>query len=395
MHSRFLGGILLIAGTSIGGGMLALPIANAAAGFWPSSFFLLICWVLMTAGAFLILEVNLYLPAGAHMISMARATLGMPGLITAWLSYLLLLYTLLCAYISGGGDVLGSLTNRIQLPLSEWQAIVGFTLLFGIIVYRGIHSVDWVNRFLMFGKLGAYVLLVFLIAPHIEARDLSQGNYHHVAETAMILITSFGFAIIIPNLRVYFNNDLPTLRRVIWIGSAIPLICYLAWNAVIMGTLPTSGPNGVASLMQNSHPTSTLAMMLEQAIHNSFITSLFNFFTSICMLTAFLSVALCLISFISDGLKMAQSGKEGLILLLLTFLPPLLIVLFYPGAYLKALNYAGIFCVILLLILPAWMALRGRASFKPSYVVPSGRCIPIIVIAFSCLLLFNAFWPVF
>ncbi len=39
MHSRFLGGILLIVGTSIGGGMLALPIANAASGFWTSSLF--------------------------------------------------------------------------------------------------------------------------------------------------------------------------------------------------------------------------------------------------------------------------------------------------------------------------------------------------------------------
>ena len=32
MRSRFIGGILLIVGTSIGGGMLALPVANAAVG---------------------------------------------------------------------------------------------------------------------------------------------------------------------------------------------------------------------------------------------------------------------------------------------------------------------------------------------------------------------------
>ncbi|ASQ45023.1 Tyrosine-specific transport protein [Legionella clemsonensis] len=101
MKSRFIGGILLIVGTSIGGGMLALPVANAATGFWQSSFFLLICWGAMTLGALFILEANLYLPPGKHMVSMAASTLGKPGLLIAWLSYLFLLYTLLSAYISG------------------------------------------------------------------------------------------------------------------------------------------------------------------------------------------------------------------------------------------------------------------------------------------------------
>lgn len=88
MKSRFIGGILLIVGTSIGGGMLALPVANAATGFWQSSLFLLICWAAMTLGALFILEANLYLPPGKHMVSMAASTLGGPGLLIAWLSYL-------------------------------------------------------------------------------------------------------------------------------------------------------------------------------------------------------------------------------------------------------------------------------------------------------------------
>lgn len=88
MRSRFIGGILLIVGTSIGGGMLALPVANAATGFWQSSIFLFLCWVIMTLGAFFILEANLYLPRGKHMVSMAQATLGNLGLLAAWVSYL-------------------------------------------------------------------------------------------------------------------------------------------------------------------------------------------------------------------------------------------------------------------------------------------------------------------
>lgn len=110
------------------------------------------------------------------------------------------------------------------------------------------------------------------------------------------------------------------------------------------------------------------------------------------MLTAFLGVSLCLISFLADGLNMVQQGRQGLGLFLLTFLPPLLVVIYYPGAYIHALNYAGIFCVILLLLLPALMSVYGRKKFSPSYTVPGGKLSQWIVIIFSILLLVNSFW---
>lgn len=392
MKSRFIGGILLIVGTSIGGGMLALPVANAATGFWQSSLFLLICWAAMTLGALFILEANLYLPPGKHMVSMAASTLGGPGLLIAWLSYLFLLYTLLSAYISGGADVFGSLFTRIGLSLSEWQNSLIFTVLFGLVVYGGIRRVDLLNRALMFGKLAAYLILIILIAPHINIANIQGGDYRYITGTVMILITSFGFAIIVPNLRDYFNDDIQVLKKVVIIGSLIPLFCYLAWDAVIMGSLPTEGSNGLAALMQDPHTTSTLAKNLSNTVNNTVISSLFNFFTSICMLTAFLGVSLCLISFLADGLNMVQQGRQGFGLFMMTFLPPLILVVYYPGAYIHALNYAGIFCVILLLLLPALMTVKGRKKFSPRYIVPGGKFSQWLVIIFSVALLINAGW---
>lgn len=391
MHSRFIGGILLIVGTSIGGGMLALPVANAATGFWQSSLFLILCWVIMTLGALLILEVNLYLPPGKNMISMAQATLGKPGLIAAWVSYLFLLYTLLAGYISGGADVLGGLLKLINIIPGEWVLAVAFTLVLGAVVYGGIRQVDLLNRGLMFAKLGAYIILVILIAPYTQVANFTTGSFQYVTATFMILITSFGFAIIIPNLREYFNDDIKALKRVILIGSLIPLLCYLAWDAVIMGSLPAQGDNGLIRLMHDEHTTSSLAHILANTVHNPLISTLFNFFISICMLTAFLGVSLCLISFLGDGLKMAQKGRQGLILFLLTFLPPLIVVIYYPGAYLHALNYAGFLCVILLLLLPALMSYTGRKRYFSPYIVPGGKLLQVCMIVISLMLLIVAF----
>ncbi len=390
MNSKFIGGLLLIVGTSIGGGMLALPVANAATGFWHSSIFFLLCWAIMAMGAFYILEVNLYLPPGKNMLSMAHSTLGTPGLLITWLCYLTLLYTLLAGYISGGADVMGGLLHKLHIQLASWQLILLFTVLFGAVVYHGIRAVDLLNRVLMCAKLGVFVLLLCLITPYAHTENLHTGEFKYITGPLMILITSFAFATIVPNLREYFNDDLQSLKRVIFFGSLTPLICYLAWDAVIMGSLPTTGNHPLTSLMDSAHPTSSLAEMISYTIQNKTISAFFNFFTAICMLTAFLGVALCLISFLADGIKIEQKGYQGMVLFVLTFLPPVTAVIYYPAAFMHALKYAGFLCVILLLLLPVLMSMYGRKRYSSSFVVPGGKLCQLLVLLMAVLLMIIA-----
>src|SRR3990167_1825985 len=92
MDFKLIGSILLIVGTSIGAGMLALPIATAELGFLGSLILLFVCWFIMTSGAFLLLEANLWLPQNSNIISMARVTIGPIGQIIAWIAYLFYLH---------------------------------------------------------------------------------------------------------------------------------------------------------------------------------------------------------------------------------------------------------------------------------------------------------------
>ncbi len=362
INHKLIGGILLIVGTSIGGGMLALPVITAAAGLTNTVIFLLICWLIMTVGALLILEVNLRLPPGSNMVSMAKSTLGLPGQVIAWVTYLFLLYTLLAGYISGGSDVFNGLLYKAHIPLPTWVASLLFTSIFSLIIYSGIRAVDYVNRGLMFGKLGIYFILVVLISPHISIDTLSGGSLEAITGSLMVLVTSFGFASIVPSLRDYFQDDIASLRKVILIGSLIPLVCYILWEIVIMGVIERDGSNGLVVLKSSGHAISGLTDALSNALHSQWITGFFGFFTSICMITAFLGVSLGLFDFLSDGLNMKKTGRQGRWVLALTFLPPLLVVLTYPGIYIQAFNYAGICCVILLLLLPTAMAWQGRKA---------------------------------
>lgn len=362
MNSKLIGSILLILGTSIGAGILGLPIAAAQLGFVGSIILLFVCWFVMITGSFLILEVNLWLPQNSNLISMAKATIGPVGQIMTWLTYLLLLYSLLCAYISGGSDLFRNLLMMAGIHVPMWLTAVLFTLLFGTVVYFGIRSVDHVNRGLMFMKLGAFFVLTILLMFFISSHNLASGNLHYLTSASAITVTTaaFGWATLVPTLRVYFDGDIKRLKKAIIIGSFVPLICYIIWDAAIMGIIPLNGQHSLVSIVSSANSTSDLVNMLSTSVGNNSITVIIELFTSICVLTSFLGVALCLTDFFADGLKIEKKGMGNLIVNGITFIPALAIAIFFPNVFIKALSYAGIYSVILLILLPACMAWAGR-----------------------------------
>ncbi len=360
MDTKIFGGVLLVVGCSFGAAMLALPVALAGGGFLGAVSLLAACWAVMTFSAFLLLEVTLWLPPRTNMISMTRVTLGRPGEWAAWISYLLLMYALMAAYIAGGAALLNDLVSLLHLQFSAAVNAVLFVLLFGYIVYRGIKPVDYVNRYLMLVKLGSFGLLILFAAPYFNHHKLLGGHPLALVSAITVTITSFGFAQLIPSLRSYFDSDVRKLRLAILIGSLIPLICYVLWILAIFGVLPREGNKGLLQMMTTGGSTSELVQSLSYFLQNSSVTSTAHVFTVICLLTAFLSVSLGLSDFLADGLKIEKKGKGNLIIFTLTYLPSLLIVLFYPGIFVKALSYAGIFASILLVLLPALMVWSGR-----------------------------------
>lgn len=399
MNTKLLGSILLIVGTAIGGGMLALPIATSQAGFCYSTLLLFACWFVMTASAFLILEVNLWLPQNSNMISMAKATLGRSGEVVAWIAYLLLLYSLLAAYIAGGGDFLKNLLSIIHVSIPSWLASLLFAGVLGYIVCLGIRSVDVVNRSLMFIKLGAFIILVALIFHNISPEKLAGGEFHYLTASITVAITSFGFATIVPSLRTYFQDDVKKLHWAILIGSMIPLICYIVWDLVVMGIIPRDGDSGLIAMLHSNRSTSDFVNTLSGLLQRDTITEFARIFTSICLATSFLGVALSLSHFLADGLQLTKtkSLKNDSIVYGLTFAPPILIVVFYPGAFIKALGYAGIYCVILLVLLPALMIWSGRyrKNIAKGYRVMGGKPLLIGLIIVSILIIANSIIDIF
>lgn len=391
MKSKMLGAILLVAGTSIGGGMLGLPIVTAKCGFLNASLLFFICWAFMTFTALLILEVNLCFPKNSNMISMAKATLGKPGEIFCWTVYLFFLYALVSAYISGGQDILHGLFSSagISLPVSVCGVL--FVLLFGSIVIAGTRHVDIFNRSIMLLKLSAILFLFLLIATHTSKKNYEPGHLLYILPAISVAATAFGFSNIIPSLRSYID-DAKKLRLAILIGSFLPLVCYLGWVAVIFGAVPLSGDYGLERLTHLDQPITGLLNSINHYVPAEKIAFILKAFTSICVLTAFACVSLALSDYLADGFKVTKEGKEKWLIAAATFIPPLLITLFYPKAFILFLSFAGILCAVLLALMPSMMAWSCRyvKGISTEYQVYGGKITLMIAMIVSVVVIVTA-----
>jgi tyrosine-specific transport protein len=90
---------------------------------------------------------------------------------------------------------------------------------------------------------------------------------------------------------------------------------------------------------------------------------------------------LCVVDFLADGFRLEKQGRQKVFLNFVTFVPPLIIALLYPTAFIVGLSYAGICLTILIILFPALMAWNGRyrKKIQASYRVVGGK-LPLILL---------------
>ena len=128
--------MFLVAGTCIGGGMLALPVATGISGFMPSSLVMIVCWLAMTSSALFLLEVSLWMKEGAHIITMSSTILGPVGRVISWCLYLFISYASIIAYSAAGGLLISQGVEAFfGFQLSQEMGCLAFILIFGSVLY--------------------------------------------------------------------------------------------------------------------------------------------------------------------------------------------------------------------------------------------------------------------
>jgi tyrosine-specific transport protein len=374
--SKVFGSMLIIAGTTIGAGMLALPLASSGLGFGVASVLMFLIWSLMTYTALLMIEVHQFAPVDATLHTLAYKLLGRKGQVIASISMMFLFYALCAAYIAGGGEQLHTkLTNWFELDVPVQLGAILFTVLIGTVVAIGTRSVDMINRSLFSLKLIALVVMLFLLLPHVSVSNLVELPVHQglVLAALPVIFTSFGFHGSIPSIVRYLGKDTKTLRWIIVIGSAMPLFIYLLWLVASQGVL-TQGE------LINSQSLNGFIGSLSRLLHDPMIANAVSIFADLALATSFLGVSLGLYDFLSDLLKRSSTTSHRVQVAIATFVPPLGFAMFYPQGFITALGYAAFALVVLAIFLPvAMVASQRKQQEVDGYRVKGGNTGLVIV----------------
>lgn len=364
--------------------MLALPVSTGRSGLFPSLLTMLFVWLYLSYAALCTLEMAISLPKDSNIITMAEHTLGKWGKWISGFFYLFLLYALNTAYISGTCALVQDLVEQL-FTYRPTLLVCAIPLLFFFawILRRGVKAIDALNRLFMGGLLVSFLLLFGLSLSHLKASYLAEVRWEYVLPSLSIVLTAFGYHVVIPSLASYLHDDIHKLKKAIWIGSAIPLLGYSFWQVAVLGIVPMDGPLSIQYAYEHGMSG---AEILEELSQNSWITGIGTGFAFFAIITSFLGVSMSLFDFLTDGLKKRAYGQLKWKIFILALLPPLYFALTYKRAFLTALEYAGAYGVVMLLaVIPALMTWRKRyvLNLPGQEIAPGGKLALCLFMAIS------------
>ena len=357
---KTIGSILIVAGTTIGAGMLAMPIISANVGFYTMALILCCIWFAMYYTSVLLVNVYKYNSLDDGLNTLTLKYLGKPGAIITALSMLSLMYALVSAYIAGGGEIIKTtLENLLGITVAPEFSGILFTVFFGGIICFGTRLVDISTKVTFSIKLLALCIVIGLFLPQIEAKNLQHfpTTALPVLATIPIIFTSFGFYVVIPSLVKYLEGDIKKLKTVFLIGSLIPLFLYLIWELTVLGNISA---NEFSQIVKDNSGLDGLLKAINQIKESRIVEIAFNVFAAAAILTSFWGVSLALKDYIKDLGKNTPLAKTPVLVILLTFFPPILFALFYPDGFITALGYASVSLVVLALLMPMLMLYRAK-----------------------------------
>ena len=382
--NKTIGSTLLVAGTMIGAGMLAMPLTSAGIGFGFTLVLLLGLWALLTFSALLFVELYQTAENDAGIGTLAEQYFGKAGRIIATAVLIIFLYALIAAYISGGGSLLKDLLPE---SFGDKVSILLFTVIFGSFIVIGTHSVDKINRVLFFVMLAAFAVVLSLMLPEIKFDNLMATPIDNalIISASPVFFTAFGFHGSIPSLNKYLDGNIKALRISILAGSAITLFAYILWQMSTHGLLTQ---NEFLQILKEDATLNGLVKATLAITGSNMIAGAVKLFSTLALVTSFLGVGLGLLECIEDLLKRSFNVTAGRISLgLLTFIPPLVFALFYPEGFILALGYAGQMFAFYAVVLPVSLVWKARRTHTDlPYKVWGGNLTLIIVLVLGVII---------
>ena len=384
---KLFGSSLILSGTALGAGMLAIPMVLAQFGFFVSAALMILIFLGTTYAALLLAEACTKTQQSTGMSSIAYFTLGRKGKHFINILFYLLLACLLIAYIIGIGDLLHSMLLETGFNISPVVGYTLFSLVMGLVVVAGKSYVDKLNRGLFILMVVMLFVVILSLINHIQWNYLSQEsnfNTRDVVQYSAVIFTSFASMVVIPSL-VSYNQDATEkqIRNMVLLGSVIPLVCYLTWLFAVIGNL------GVDAVSQFENISQLIAAFGSEV---TMLKGVIAIFSALALITSYLGVSMALY----DQNKDAITSNSALAYVL-TFVLPLILATLFSNQFISMLDYAGMVLVFLAIWGPLAMVVQVRKpdfahmKMENNYTASGGQPALVATFIFGALIFISWF----
>ena len=361
---------LIITGTAVGGGSLALPYFTAAGGFLPACAMLFVSYALLLGSALILVEPTVRVwedkPGKAvSMHSVVEEYLGVKWGFLAGITFWLLINCTLVSQLAKCGELAVLASGVGASPNAAWFArlgsVVSAFIVAGAAFNRGVGKI---NALATSGLFASFAAACVVGASGISGKLLLASNLVAAAPALPAIMQTMTYAEAIPTVVDMCRGSRAKVRRVLALGSLGPAVMYALWLAVTLGR---------GSLAEYAASGGDLAgKILADGGVLGMATALIATCASVSTL---IGCYLALSRFNADTFSLPLN-KGCMKLVVLTVLPSLLVSMKGPELYFLMIKFAGTVPVAFLWgVMPPlvmWTMLRGDGKLTALWKIVLG-----------------------
>ncbi len=361
MLNRVAKGALLVAGTSIGAAALPLPLSVMPYGLGMAWLLMTGMWLLMMYAGLLVVEVQSSLPNCHSYVSMAKETLGRWGQGVTWVCYMLLLYSLLAAYLTGLSSVFSAVYHA-------WF-VVGLGSIACVALFWGTSLIERCNRWVSYSLALIFFGLSILLICQTHAWSSGVLPWSGSWQLAPLILLAFGFHVVIPSVVYFLKGEVLLAAKSVQWGSFVPWVLYIIWTGLVCSVLPQAS----GSIDGSAQVSQSLVSALSHTMSWRGLPWMIEWFVMGAILTSLCGIGLSLRDVWFDVLPMVRSIQLRLCVPILVVLPAIFYALWWPHGFMAALRYAAIFVVLFNGLFPCVMvAILRTKGVNSLYRAPLG-----------------------
>lgn len=363
--NKQLGGVLLVAGTCIGGGMIALPLSLASLGLIPGFILMVLVWGVSYYSALLNLELNLQAGQGLTLGALGKRFSGWGAQFLGETSLKSFSYVLLTFYLGAGASILKTscVGNSFLFDFSAVYALFAF-----LVFTAPPRMVDYLNRVLFMMMIAVIFLFIIVLLSLIQWNNLplwpsSENLFKNGLFVLPVIFTSFGFQVIFHSLMEYCGKDSGMLKRVFFWGSLIPAIIYALWTIGALSVVYQKDLSFYQVLQERCTDVGVLVQKLGKITDFKWTYQLVEWFSWLAITTSLVGVGLGLVdgfnAFFQD--KIHHPFLRRVVCASLTVLPAYGMSVLLP-AIVNILGLAGMILSFFAILIPLYLLQKG--AFK-------------------------------